>query len=35
MSRKEIFEQMLALGYDIDEIWEAISEMDFAEDYEE
>lgn len=35
MSRQEIFEQMLKMGYEMDEIWELIAKMDFAEDYEE
>lgn len=35
MSRQEIFEQMLQMGYEMEEIWALISEMDFAEDYDD
>lgn len=34
MSRQETFQQLLKLGYSPEEAWEAIAEMDFAEDYE-
>ena len=34
MSRQETFQQLLKLGYSPEEAWEAITEMDFAEDYE-
>ena len=32
--RKEMYEELINLGYTSDEAWEMISEMDFAEDYE-
>jgi hypothetical protein len=32
--RKEIYEELINLGYAPDEVWEMISEMEFAEDYE-
>ena len=32
--RKEMYEELVAIGYTPDEAWEQISEMDFAEDYE-
>ena len=32
--RKEIYEELIELGYSPDEAWEMISEMEFAEDYE-
>ena len=34
-SRKEIYEELINLGYTSEEAWEQISEMEFAEDYEE
>lgn len=33
--RKEIYEELIALGYTPDEAWEQISQMEFAEDYED
>ena len=32
--RKEIYEELINLGYTPDEAWEMISEMEFEEDYE-
>ena len=32
--RKEIYEELINLGYTSDEVWEMISEMEFEEDYE-
>lgn len=34
MGRQETYEQLLKIGYSPEEAWEAMSEMDFAEDYE-
>ena len=33
--RKEMYEELIGLGYTPDEALERISEMDFAEDYED
>ena len=35
MSRKEMYEQLIQLGYTPAEALEQIAEMDFAEDYED
>ena len=32
--RKEVYEELIELGYSPEEAWEKISEMEFAEDYE-
>ena len=32
--RKEMYGELINMGYSPDEAWEQISEMDFAEDYE-
>lgn len=32
--RKEIYEELIGLGYTSEEAWEQISEMEFADDYE-
>lgn len=34
-SRQEIYEELIQMGYSAEEAWAAISEMDFAEDYDE
>ena len=33
--RKEMYEELIQLGFTPEEAWEQISEMDFAEDYED
>ena len=33
--RQEIYEQLIRMGYSPEEAWEAIAEMDFAEDYDD
>lgn len=35
ISRQEIYEQLIAMGYSSEEAWATISEMEFAEDWEE
>lgn len=35
ISRQEIYEELIQMGYSSEEAWAAISEMDFAEDEEE
>lgn len=32
--RSEMYEELKRLGYSDEEIWEMISQMDFAEDYD-
>lgn len=32
--RKEMYDELIMLGYTPDEAWEMISQMEFAEDYE-
>lgn len=34
-SRQEIYEELIAMGYSPEEAWTVISEMDFAEDYDD
>lgn len=33
--RQETYEQLIKMGYSPEESWEAIAEMDFAEDYDD
>lgn len=34
-SRREIYNDLISQGYTLEEAWEQIEQMEFAEDYEE